>query len=160
MKFSITTFLLIIPILCFGGEMNKGKEDSQVLMESVLPLAEKLLSKNGEFFPYGGAMKPNGEIVGVAAYDGDEQPPSAELIKLLQQAYKTAAKNKEYKATALVYDVRVQLPESSVKTDAIAIALDHELGYSVVVFIPYNISNNHLSYGTIFAQAGENSVFE
>lgn len=140
--------------------MDKGKEESQALMDAVLPLAEKLLSEHGEFFPYGGAMKPNGEIISVAAYDGDEQPPSADLINLLQQAYKTAAKNKEYKATALVYDVRVQLPESGEKSDAIAIALDHESGYSVVVFLPYNISNNQLSFGSIFAQAGENNVFK
>lgn len=160
MKLSITTLLLIFTTLCFGGEMDKGKEESQALMDAVLPLAEKLLSEHGEFFPYGGAMKPNGEIISVAAYDGDEQPPSADLINLLQQAYKTAAKNKEYKATALVYDVRVQLPESGEKSDAIAIALDHESGYSVVVFLPYNISNNQLSFGSIFAQAGENNVFK
>ena len=139
--------------------MNQGKEDSQVLMESVLPLAEKLLSEHGEFFPYGGAMKPSGEIVSVAAYDGDEHPPSAELIKLLQDSFKASAKNKEYKATAVVYDVRVQLPESGEKSDAIAIALDHETGYSVVVLIPYNISNDQISYGTIFAQAGKNNIF-
>ena len=139
--------------------MNQGKEDSQVLMESVLPLAEKLLSMHGEFFPYGGAMKPNGETVSLAASDGDEHPPSAELIKLFQASFKTAAENNEYKATALVYDTRVQLPESDEKSDAIAIALDHVTGYSVVVFIPYSISNKQLSYGDIFAQTGENNIF-
>jgi len=139
--------------------VNRGKEESQILMDAVLPLAEKLLAENGEFFPYGGAMLTNDEIISVAAYDGDDHPPSEDLISMLQQAFKAAAKKNEYKATALVYDVRVLLPESEVKSDAIAIALDHDTGYSVVVFIPYSISNKTLEFGSIFAQAGDNDVF-
>ena len=57
--------------------MEQGKAESQQLMDAVLSLAEQLLAQHGEFFPYGGAMTPSGEIVSVAAYDGDEHPPSS-----------------------------------------------------------------------------------
>lgn len=139
--------------------MQNGKEDSQHLMDSVLPLAEKLLIEHGDFFPYGGAMTPNGEIVSVAAYDGDEHPPSSELINLLNQAFRQAAANKQYKATALVYDVRIKLPNGE-PSDAIAVNLDHETGYTVVVFLPYVLINGNLEFGQIFAQEGKASVFK
>jgi hypothetical protein len=52
-----------------------AKADCEELMNAVLPFAEKMLGEQGEFFPYGGAMRPNGEIVSVAGYDGRGQPP-------------------------------------------------------------------------------------
>ncbi len=128
-------------------------------MNAVLPLAEKLLTEHGEFFPYGGAMTPDGEIVSVAVYDGNENPPSSEVIDSLHKAFHTAAQNNEYKATALVYDVRVRLSNGE-PSDALAIELDHESGYSVIVLIPYILSNGQLQYGEISAQAGEGNVFQ
>ena len=138
--------------------MKAGKEESQELMYAVLPLAEKLLLQNGEFFPYGGAMTPEGKIVSVAAYNGNERPPSSEVIAMLQKEFKAGAKKKEYKATALVYDVRIQLKNGK-PTDAITIALDHEADYSVVVFLPYELKNNQLTFGEISAQAGDGNIF-
>ncbi|MBB1301292.1 hypothetical protein H5183_08085 [Pseudoalteromonas sp. SR44-8] len=140
--------------------MDQGKAESQELMDAVLPLAEQLLTEHGEFFPYGGAMTPTGEIVNVAAYDGDEHPPSTDVISMLNKAFISASRSKTYKATALVYDVRVPLPETGEKSDAIAINLDHQSGYSVVVFLPYEITEQGLKFGSIFAQAGEKGVFK
>jgi hypothetical protein len=160
MKRSIVTLIFIFSTYCFGGSMEQGKAESQQLMDAVLPLAEQLLSQHGEFFPYGGAMTPSGEIVSIAAYDGNEHPPSSEVISMLQKAFISAAQSGEYKATAVVYDVRVALPESGEKSDAIAIALDHESGYSVVVFLPYQLTEQELRFGNIFAQAGETGVFK
>ena len=139
--------------------MQEGKEESQELMDAVLPLAEKLLAEHGEFFPYGGAMTFDDQIVSVAAYDGDENPPSSEVIDMLHQAFQSAAKNKEYKATALVYDVRVQLANGE-PSDALAVELDHVSGYSIVVLLPYALIDGQLQYGEISAQAGEGNVFQ
>ncbi|MCT8985930.1 hypothetical protein [Shewanella phaeophyticola] len=98
-KRTIAILLLAFATYCFGGNVQEGKDESQELMDATLLLAEKLLTEHGEFFPYGGAMTPEGKIVSVAAYDDDEHPPSAEVIDMLQKAFQTAAKNKEYKAT-------------------------------------------------------------
>jgi len=157
-KRSIAVVLVIFATYCFGANVQEGKAESQELMDAVLPIAEKLLTEHGEFFPYGGAMTPEGQIVDVAAYDGNERPPSSEVINMLQKAFQTAAKNKDYKATALVYDVRVQLANGE-PSDAIAIALDHESGYSVVVLLPYTLNGGQLQYGEISAQAGEGNIF-
>jgi hypothetical protein len=107
--------------------MQSPKADCESLMDYVLPFAERTLLKHGAFFPFGGALTANGEIAGVGVYDGREQPPSNDVILLLKQAFLQGAKSGEYKATALVYDVRVTLPSSDNKSDAIAVSLNHKM---------------------------------
>ena len=143
----------------FAQAQDKGKSDSEELMNSLIPFAEKMLSEHGEFFPYGGTMKPDGKIVSVAGYNGSEHPPSQEIIDLLHKAFRESAKAKECKATGLVYDVRVNLPESNEKSDALAIELDHASGYSVLVYVPYKIENSKVIFGKMFSNAGHNAVF-
>ena len=112
------------------------------------------------FFLDGGAMKLNGEIVSVSGYDGKEKPPSQDIINLLKDGFRKAAKNGEYKATVIFYDARVIPSGSNEKTDAIAIALDHKEAYSVIVFFPYKIVNSKMEFGQIFAQAGMNDIYK
>jgi hypothetical protein len=57
-------------------------------MSEFVPFAERMLRENGEFFPFGGALTVNGEVVSVAAYDGREQPPSDDVIALRRPSLK------------------------------------------------------------------------
>lgn len=139
--------------------MTTPKAECENLMNAAIPLAEQMLQKHGEFFPYGAALKANGEIVSVAGYDGREHPPSNDIIHLLKEGFVKGAKSREYKATALVYDVRVVLPSTGKKSDAIAVSLNHRDQYSVTVFFPYQLSNGQLIFGDVFAQKGEADVF-
>ncbi len=88
--------------------MPMPKAECESLMNAALPFAEKMLKQHGEFFPYGAALKENGEIASVAGYDGREQPPSKDVIGLLKQGFVQGAKAREYRATALVYDIKVK----------------------------------------------------
>ena len=128
-------------------------------MSAVLPFAEQLLREHGEFFPYGSALKVDGQLVSVAGYDGREQPPSSDIIRLIKQGLVEGARCGEYVATALVYDVRVTLPSTGRKSDAIAVSLNHRDNYSVVVLFPYQLVNGELQYGEGIAQEGEQDVF-
>ena len=139
--------------------MNSPKSECEILMQKALPFAEAMLAKHGEFYPYGQAMDDAGRIVDVAAYDGRERPPSADLIKLIKQAFIREAKSKKYKATALVYDVRVNLPTSGQKSNAIAVALNHRDNYSVIVFFAYRMEAGKYIPGEVFAQKGEDDIF-
>jgi hypothetical protein len=136
-----------------------AKDDCNQLLDATVPRAENLLREHGEFFPFGAQMLPSGEIVQVAAYAGGEQPPSQDLIDLLQTSFKTRACYGEVVATALVYDVGVTPPGSDRKSDAIAVNLDHQNNYSVTVFFPYVIANGEPALGEAFGNIGENSVF-
>src|SRR5215467_6552040 len=87
--------------------MTQPKADCEKLMNWLLPFARQMLERHGEFFPFGGALRPNGEVVPVASYDGSNHPLSADLIRLIKDGFVEAARRSEYKATALVYDVKV-----------------------------------------------------
>jgi len=139
--------------------MSNAKAETETLMNAVFPLAEKFLQLHGEFFPYGGAMKVSGEIVNLASYDGREHPPSVDVIGLLKHGFAQGAASGEYKVTALVHGVKVVLPSYGIKSDAVAVALDHRDSYSVVAFFPYQLKNGKVSFGEVFAQRGKADVF-
>ena len=67
------------------------KEELDELMNDILPFAKKMLSEHGEFFPYGGAMTTQGEIIHVGASEGDEHPPSQKLLDILIESFEAQA---------------------------------------------------------------------
>jgi hypothetical protein len=139
--------------------MSDAKGDCQALMNSVLPFAEQMLTNHGEFLPFGGAITPDGEIVSIGGDTGNERPKSADVIALLKGGLIDAARMGKYKATAIVYDVRVTVPSTREKSDAIAVALDHRDNYSVVVYFPYKIEGGKPILGAAFAQKGAADIF-
>jgi hypothetical protein len=136
------------------------KEECEALMNAFLPFAEKTLAQHGEFYPVGGAMQVDGSIAVVATYDGDDHPPSQRIIVSLMEAFRAGAKQKKYKATALIYDIRTVPPEATEKTDAVAVRLDHVSGYSVLVVIPYHLSPaREVVFAQPFASKGPADIF-
>jgi hypothetical protein len=130
-------------------------------MNEALPFAQRMLAEHGEFHPYGMVMKPDGEVVYVAAYDGRELPPTQDLIDQLEGAFRREAFAGEYRATALVYDVLVIPPGGDMKRDAIAVALDHrDEDYSVVVFFPYLRAPGAVTLNAPFANDGKHEIFQ
>ncbi len=128
-------------------------------MNSVLPFAEQMLSSHGEFLPFGGAMRPSGELVSIAGDDGHEHPRSADVIGVIKGGFIEAARQGQFKATALVYDVRITLPSTGDRSDAIAVSLNHRDNYSIIVIFPYKIDNGKLTVGNALAQKGEADIF-
>lgn len=136
------------------------KDEVEELMNELIPFAQKMLAEHGEFFPFGGVITSKGEIVHVGASDGNEKPPSKKLIELMVEGFRDKAKTGEYRATAILFDVKVQIPESKEKTDAIQVNLDHIDGYSVEVFLPYKIEKSKVAYSEMFAQKGKSDIFK
>lgn len=139
--------------------MTQAKTDCEALMASTLPFAEQMLAKHGEFFPFGAAMQADGKIISVGAFDGNEHPPSTEVIRLLKKGLVEGAQSRQYKATALIYDVRAKLPTTGETSDAIAVSLNHQDNFSLIVFHPYQLQDGKLTFGAIFAQKGEADIF-
>jgi hypothetical protein len=118
-----------------------------------------MLTTHGAFNPFGAAMRANGQIVSMAGYDDNEHPQSTSAIALMKAGFVEGARRSEYKATALVYAVRVKLPSTEEKSDAIAVSLNHRDNYSAVLLFPYEINDGELSLGAVFAQEGEADIF-
>jgi hypothetical protein len=135
------------------------KEEAQQLVDLVLPFAEQQLAKYGEFYPNGAELSSSGKIALAMSSNGQEHPPSAELIELLHTGFAAKAKAGEVRATALVYDAHVLPPGSSSKTDAVVIELEHREGYNVIVYFPYTIQSSVVHFAAPFVTPGPHHVF-
>jgi hypothetical protein len=136
------------------------KQESERLMNDILPLAQRMLREYGEFYPYGGYIKPDGEIVHVGAKHLEtDHPKSNDLIHILRSSFQDMARANECKAVAIICDVRVTAPGSDQKTDAIQVILDHVDDYSVRIFFPYQIAKQEVVYGKTFAWQGKREIF-
>jgi hypothetical protein len=156
------TFTIVASLVATAAHAQTvigAKAECEQLMNAALPFAQQMLERHGEFFPYGQAINSDGKVVSVAAHDEREHPPSEDVIRQLRQVFSAEAKSGKYKATALIYDVRVQLPTTGMKSDAIAVALDHRDNYSVVVFLPYRLEGSKLVMGEVFAEKGAADIF-
>lgn len=126
--------------------------DLNILKDSLLPVARKMLTDHGEFFPCGQFMKQNGQIVSCSPYDSDEHPPSKKLIEILVHDFQQRATKGEIRAAGICCDVRVATPEHPEKIDAVLFALEHQNGEAVDVFLPYNLdSAGEVRFGEMIA---------
>lgn len=149
--------LLCVPVR--AQDHAAARADCERLLNAVLPMAVELLRRHGEFYPYGGAIGHDGAIVSLAGYDTRAMPPAADLVATLKQGFVQGARAGEYIATALVQDVSVVIPDTRLGSDAVAVALDHRDGYSVVVVMPYTLKGAEISWGETYTLEGEGDIF-
>jgi len=129
-------------------------------MNALLPFAQEMLSKYGEFFPFGGYVDEGGGISHVNGWTGEEQPPSQEIINLINAGLRERAKRGEIRASGLCIDVLTIPPRETQKRDAISVRLEHANGESVVVFLPYRRSaTGEYEYDEVYAMHGTQEVF-
>ena len=137
--------------------MNRA--DLDPLLDDALQAACHFLEKNGEFFPFGVVLTADGARRHVEGWTGTEQPPPAEVIDLLLRGFRHGAARLEYRATALVRDVRVKDSELGTTTDAVCVTLEHQDGTSINCYLPYVPSEAGApTYGEVFADPAEGSV--
>ena len=115
-------------------------DDIEGLLADLLPFAERMLGEHQEFLPFGGRTALDGEIIWEGADNGEDMPPSADLIALLHDEHQMLAARRELRACAVLYDIRVLPPGRSTKQDAICAALDHVSGYSASRIFPYRFT--------------------
>jgi hypothetical protein len=137
------------------------KEQLERVLSTALPFAKKMLSEDGEFYPFGAALRSDGSIVDIGAQqEGDDHPPSAALLRTLEEGLREMALRGEIDGSAVVCNVSVKCPGNTVKSDAVQISLEHKNGYSVEIFVPYEVLPGQVTYGKMFAQPGNHRIFE
>ena len=61
-------------------------------MNEVLPVAKEMLLEHGEFYPYGGYINPDGDVVHIGAKDPlTDRPRSQDLIAILHTSFRDIA---------------------------------------------------------------------
>jgi hypothetical protein len=153
--------MIAAPVALGAAEVAvSAKGDAELLLDSVLPLAKKMLAESGEFFPYGGALTREGKTVSVAGDPGlGNRPPSERVIDTLERGLKAGVRSGSYRAVAIVVDVRVLPAGAKKRTDAIEVRLEHAEGYCVNYYQPYQRSRDGVQFGEPFATQRTGTVF-
>ncbi|WP_143017229.1 hypothetical protein [Catalinimonas alkaloidigena] len=107
--------------------------------------AEKLLRKQGEFYPIGFTVEPNGEIGSISYYEGDDFPKSETLLRHLREITEAKCQQGKSRAYALAYDVLVRREAATEKIDAIAIECRSK-ERRITYYYPYRIAADSLEF--------------
>jgi hypothetical protein len=134
-----------------------GQDDLDRLLQESLPIAQRLLEKNGEFFPFAVSLANSGDTRIVAAYEGSEHPPSTELLNMLYEGL--GGQSSQLRGAAVVSDVRIEGPDG----DAIRVEVEHREGVAIAVLLPYTIQEKLLAkqvvYGDMRAAGAERRIW-
>lgn len=113
------------------------QSDLDRLLNTVLPFADEMLRKHGEFYPYGAAITREGEEQVFAADPGEaEDPNPSEILTSLVNGM--SEESNTLRAAALVSDV------TSEKTDAIMVHLEHADSMAITVLLPYRFTDTDI----------------
>jgi hypothetical protein len=126
--------------------------DLNQLLDSLLPLAERMLAERGDFPPFGGIMNQAGEIVAVGARDGKEHPRSQHVIEVMTQTLRQRARSGQLRAVGICYDGCTTPPGQTEKCDAVCASLEHQSGEAVNLILPYErTSRGDVQFGQKFS---------
>jgi hypothetical protein len=131
-----------------------AQDDLDGLLATVLPVAEDLLARSGEFFPFGASVSRLGETSLTAADPGrGERPASDAVLADLLAAARSVSD--AMRGVAFVADVLVQ------GSDAVRVELEHAEGVALVVLLPYSRSRfkKSVSFEPMSVAAGEMRIW-
>lgn len=134
--------------------------DLDAVLNAVLPLAQQMLAKYGEFYPIGAAVNMEGQPGLVGCMPESEHPESEEVIELLLAELRGQALKHEIRASAMCFDGSATPPGEAAPMDAICAHLEHESGECLAVFLPYRKEiSGQVTYGELFAGRLMPSIF-
>ena len=139
-----------------SGEVEKDRE---TLMASVLAFARHMLETNGEFYPFAALINHSGQMEQLGADTGDERPSSKEMIELLLNALRVWATDGKLRASAVAFDVSIQLRGHDGPSDAIAVLFDHVSGTSEQIYVSYRLASGKADFDEPVSQPNESAVF-
>lgn len=140
--------------------MSDAQEEAEELVNAVLPHAEGMLIAHGEFFPFGGALTLEGEFAELSVDEEFRDSSVEDIVEKLKSGLRDGVDSQKFRATALVFPIEVELSDDAGETQAVAIALDHQANFSVVLIIPYELSEGAVQFGDAIAQEGAHEIFQ
>lgn len=126
--------------------------DLDQLLGASVEAAVRMLSQEGEFYPFALAMTADGEVVAPQVAPSSDRPTADEVAGLLRTALQESRAT--LRASALCSDVRIRSDEGD-ERDAIRIELEAPQGDPLVVVVPYADQTLDEPFG----MAGERRVF-
>ena len=108
--------------------------DLDQLLSASLEAATRMLSVDGEFYPFAVAMTEAGELVAPAVDPGHDKPDADDVVELLLEALRDG--REAIRAAAVISDVTIA-DDPGDERDAIRVELEPRIGDAVTVIVPY-----------------------
>lgn len=126
--------------------------DLDQLLGAAVEAAVRMLSQEGEFYPFALAMTADGEVVAPQVSPSSDRPSADEVAGLLLDALRDSRET--IRASAMCSDVRIRSEEGE-ERDAIRIELEAPEADPLVVVVPYADQKLDQPFG----MPGERRVF-
>lgn len=152
------TVLCLAALLCGSAALKTEvqesvptpREETEVLIDEGLALAEKMLREHGELVPFAFVMTMESQV---------EQRLSRDRLDSLVAELREAALAGRYRAVAIFAAARVLDPRINKKIDAVQVGFEHIDGYCGNLFVPYTLPLEKLDLGEVIATQREGAVF-
>ncbi|QDU34666.1 hypothetical protein KS4_27370 [Poriferisphaera corsica] len=138
----------------------EGKEIAESMLDALIPLAEEQLVEHGEFYPFGGIVNGEGEILAILGEDDESEVDSHDMIEHLKREFQSQAVEGEINACCVLYEASVEDPDTEELTDAIVADVDVTGGYTIKVCQMYELKDGECELGNLFAMEGEGEIFK
>jgi len=136
--------------------MSEGILDR--LAGTLLEVAKRRMTELGRFYPFGGAINHNDEVVEVNFNPPGEGRPVQEYIDHLQSRLAAGARGGEFTAAGLCLLGRAHVPPDKRVSETICLQL-YAPGESVNLYLPYERKEGKVKYGELFRTAGRGNWF-
>ena len=128
------------------------------LLTYCIGFAQEMLTRCGEFFPFGAVIKQGGEFAAVGGDVGKEHPPSQEVYQFLHGAFQRDFLEGKIEAAALAANVDIPAQFSPPYPDGIRILIECR-GYARMFYVPYALKKPSL-LGKILRRRGTLKIEE
>lgn len=130
--------------------MNIDPHKLHELLSYCIDFAKAMLSDSGDFYPFGAAIAPSGQVKAVGGYDGKEHPAPHDIYRLLGESFLIGAREGELCAVALAANVNIPSEFNPPTSDGLRVHLEC-LGFSRFIYVPYALERKGLFRKSIVA---------
>ena len=106
------------------------------LLTYCVDFAKEMLTRCGEFYPFGAVIKTDGGFSAIGGYTGEEHPLRQDVYIQLQESFKQDFTDGKIEAAAIAADVNIPKQYDPPHPDGIRVLIECR-GYSRMFYVPY-----------------------
>ncbi|QNN77256.1 hypothetical protein IAE60_15225 [Pseudoxanthomonas mexicana] len=134
--------------------MTASPEKLHELLTYCIDFGKSMLTKSGEFHPFGATLGLDGKVTAAGGYNGEERSAAQDIYRLLGEAFTSSATEGSIAAAALAANVDIPHEYDPPAPDGIRVLLESK-DFSRFVYIPYVIKRQGL-----FTKSNSVTLFE
>lgn len=132
--------------------MSLPKEDYQAMLDHCLEVADKMLSEEGYFVPFGALILQSGQFTSVSVDVGEDRAEVEEFIEILADTFRTRADKGDLRACCICIDGTQTDENSGTTTDALICDAEHRNWEPMRLARPYwKADDGQMIWGNVIA---------